>query len=359
MIKLLLFPLIDEYPFFNVFQYITFRAAYATLTSFICCMVFSYFLIHLQKKYKIGEIIRVDGPETHKKKAGTPTMGGLAINFSIGMSIVLWMDLSSPFTWLALFVILCFSLLGFVDDYLKLVQSKKRGLRSITKLLGQVLIGICIVIIIRLIDREGETRIYFPFFKDLSFDIGFFYIPFVIFIIIATTNSVNITDGLDGLASGLIIFLAVGTGILSYVVGRIDYSEYLQIPFVENAGELTIVSLGIIGAMLGFLWYNSHPASIMMGDTGSLVLGGLISIIVIVIKQELLLIILGGVFVAETLSVIIQVMSYKLRKKRVFRMAPLHHHFELKGWKESKIVIRFWIFGVVFLIIALSTLKLR
>lgn len=359
MVKLLLFPLFRQYSFFNIFQYITFRAAYSAVSSFILCIVLSHFLIRLQRKYHLGEIVREDGPPTHKKKKGTPTMGGVAINCAIGMSIVLWMDITLVYTWVTLFVLLCFGILGFVDDYLKLTQVKRRGLRSLTKLVGQIIIGICVGTVLMLLDGDDTTLIYFPFLKDVYIDIEYFYIPFVVLVIISTSNSVNLTDGLDGLASGLVILLAVGISILSYVVGRVDYSEYLQVPFVENAGEFTIVSSGIIGALLGFLWFNSYPASIIMGDTGSLVLGGLISTIVIIIKQELLLILLGGVFVIETLSVIIQVLSFKLRKKRVFKMAPLHHHFELLGWPENKVVMRFWIVGVIFLIIALSTLKIR
>ncbi len=354
-----MFPLFENVSFFNIFQYITFRSAYAAITAFIVCTVLSRFLISLQRKYHFGEVIRSDGPETHKKKKGTPTLGGVAINIAIGMSILLWMDVALPYTWLTLFVLVCFGILGFIDDYLKLTVTKKRGLQAITKLVGQICIGIVTAIVLLLVSGKENSYVYFPFFKDIYINIGYFYIPFVVLIIISTSNSVNITDGLDGLAAGVVIFITVGLAVLSYVIGRVDYSEYLQVHFVEHAGEFTIVSLAIIGAMLGFLWHNAYPASIIMGDTGSLVLGGLISLIVIVIKQELLLLLLGGVLVIETTSVIIQVLSYKLRKKRVFKMAPLHHHFELSGWSESKIVVRFWILGTIFLIIALSTLKIR
>ena len=359
MIKILLFPLFENFSFFNIFQYITFRSAYAAITSFVVCMVLLRFLISLQRKYSFGEVIRTDGPEMHKKKKGTPTLGGVAINIAIGMSILLWMDVAIPYTWIALFVLICFGILGFIDDYLKLTVTKKRGLQLMTKLIGQISIGIVTAITLLLVSGKANSHIYFPFFKNVYVDIGYFYIPFVVLIIISTSNSVNITDGLDGLASGIVIFITIGLAVLSYIIGRVDYSEYLQVPFVKNAGEFTVLTLAIIGAMLGFLWHNAYPASIMMGDTGSLVLGGLISLIVIVIKQELLLLLLGGVLVIETCSVIIQVLSYKLRKKRVFKMAPLHHHFELKGWSESKVVVRFWILGVIFLIIALSTLKIR
>ncbi len=359
MLKEFLYPFADKITYFNLFQYITFRGAYGAMMAFFISVFLMPLVIKLQRRYKIGEIIREDGPKCHMGKKGTPTMGGVVICFSIAMVLLLWMDIRHWHTWVIFFLLLSFGLLGFIDDYLKIMQTKKTGLRAWTKLIGQLIIGSIIGVALMLFGDEQTSKIYFPFVKDASIDLGWFYVILVILIIISTTNAVNITDGLDGLASGLIILIASGFTVISYVTGRIDFSEYLQIPFVANAGELSILSLSIVGSCIGFLWYNCNPASIMMGDTGSLTLGGLIAIIGIITKHEFLLIIMGGVFVIETLSVIIQVFSFKVFKKRVFKMAPLHHHFELKNWKESKVVVRFWIAGGFFLILGLITLKIR
>ncbi len=359
MLRELFIPLIEKFSYLNLFNYITFRAAYGAITALFLSITIMPFVIRLQLRKQVGERIRSDGPQSHQVKQGTPTMGGIIISFAIFVSIFLWMDITQWYTWVVIFLLIAFCLLGFIDDYLKFTQEERMGLRFMAKLLGQIGIGAVTGIVLMLVGDEKTSFIYFPFVKDVYIDLGWFYVVFVIFVIVGTTNAVNLTDGLDGLASGLVIFIALGFTVLSYVTGRADFSNYLQIPFVRHAGELTIVSFSIVGACMGFLWYNSNPASIMMGDSGSLTLGALISALALITKHELLLVIMGGIFVIETLSVIIQVASFKLFKKRVFKMAPLHHHFEMCGWKENKIVIRFWIAGVFFLIFALSTLKIR
>ncbi len=359
MLRELFIPLIEKFSYLNLFNYITFRAAYGAITALFLSITIMPFVIRLQLRKQVGERIRSDGPQSHQVKQGTPTMGGIIISFAIFVSIFLWMDITQWYTWVVIFLLIAFCLLGFIDDYLKFTQEERMGLRFMAKLLGQIGISAVTGIVLMLVGDEKTSFIYFPFVKDVYIDLGWFYVVFVIFVIVGTTNAVNLTDGLDGLASGLVIFIALGFTVLSYVTGRADFSNYLQIPFVRHAGELTIVSFSIVGACMGFLWYNSNPASIMMGDSGSLTLGALISALALITKHELLLVIMGGIFVIETLSVIIQVASFKLFKKRVFKMAPLHHHFEMCGWKENKIVIRFWIAGVFFLIFALSTLKIR
>ena len=359
MIKELLYPFTEQFSYLNIFQYITFRAAYGAITAFAICVLLIPLLIKLQRRSKLGENIRDDGPSTHLEKKGTPTMGGVIIVFAIVLSIILWMDITSIYTWIIVFVVLGAALIGFIDDFLKLIQEKKTGLRSWAKLTGQIIIGLVTGVILLLIGDEEITRIYIPFIKDVYLDLGVWYIFFVMLVIISSSNAVNLTDGLDGLATGLVILVGIGYTVIAYVTGRVDFAEYLGIPFIQDAGELTILGLIVVGACGGFLWYNTKPASIMMGDTGSLTLGALLSILAIITKHELLLFIMGGVFVIETLSVMIQVASFKLFKKRVFKMSPIHHHFELKGWQESKIVVRFWIGGAFFLIIALSTLKIR
>lgn len=359
MLKELVQPFVEQFSYLNLFQYITFRTAYGSVTAFLIAIIIMPFVIKLQLKRRLGENIREDGPKTHLSKKGTPTMGGIVICLAIAVAVLLWMDILSYYTWAVLLLLFGFGTLGFIDDYLKLTQKEKKGLRSWTKLLGQILIGSGTAFILMVFGSEQTTRVYFPFVKNAYVDLGWMYAVFVVLIVISTTNAVNLTDGLDGLASGLVIIMAGGFTLISYVTGRVDFAAYLQIPFVANAGELAILSFAIVGACIGFLWYNSPPSQIMMGDTGSLTLGALVSAIAIITKHELLLIIMGGVFVIETLSVIVQVFSYKVFKRRVFKMSPIHHHFEMCGWKESKIVIRFWIAGGFFLILALSTLKIR
>lgn len=349
----------DKVSVFNIFRYITFRSAYAAVTALFLCFILGPRLIRYLQKVKIGQSIREDGPQTHLTKSGVPTMGGILINFAIVVSVLLWQDLDTAFTWLALAAVAGFGLIGFVDDYLKVFKKNPEGLKARYKFLAQIVVALGIVLIIYFTGNEKTTLLYLPFFKYPVVDLGVFYIPFAVLLLVYTSNAVNLTDGLDGLATGLLILVGIAFAVLSYLTGRADYASYLAIPYLPGSGELTVLSFAVVGASVGFLWYNAHPAEIFMGDTGSLALGGVIGVIAILIKKEILLIIIGGVFVLEGLSVIIQVVSYKLTKKRVFKMAPLHHHFELSGWDESKVVIRFWILGGLFAILSLSTLKLQ
>lgn len=359
MLKELLFPLVRYFTPFNVFQYITFRAAYAAVTSLLICFIFGPAIIRGLARLKAGEEIRSDGPATHQVKSGTPTMGGVMIILSIVVSALLWMDIRNLYTWMGVLATLGFGLLGFTDDFLKVVKKNSDGLRAKVKLLGQIAVGTAIAVFLYANRLETTTYLYLPFLKEPIVDLGILYIPFAVLLLVATSNAVNLTDGLDGLATGLVLMVALAFAMLSYLAGRVDFAEYLQIPYIPGGGELSILSLALVGACVGFLWFNSHPAEVMMGDTGSLALGGIIGVISLMIKKEILLAIAGGVFVIEAASVIIQVVHYKLTKRRVFLMAPLHHHFELKGWAESKVVLRFWILGGLFAILTLSTLKIR
>ncbi|RKX77406.1 MAG: phospho-N-acetylmuramoyl-pentapeptide-transferase [Spirochaetes bacterium] len=359
MLKELLYPLVKYFTAFNIFQYITFRAAYAAVTALFISFLLGPMLIEKLKKLNAGQEIREEGPRTHLLKSGTPTMGGILINLSIIISVLLWQDLHNIYTWITLFSIFAYGLIGFIDDYLKIFRKNSCGMHAKFKFGAQTALALLIVAFIYVNRHDTTTLLYLPFFKFAVIDMSVLYIPFGVLLLVSTSNAVNLTDGLDGLATGLIILVGISFSILSYLSGRADYAEYLQIPYIVNSGELTILCFALVGACVGFLWFNAHPAEIMMGDTGSLSLGGVIGVISLIIKKEILLIIVGGVFVIEALSVIIQVLSYKLKGKRVFKMAPLHHHFELKGWAESKVVIRFWILGGLFAILSLSTLKLQ
>ena len=354
-----LFPLVRYFTPFNVFQYITFRAAYAAITALLICFLFGPSMIARLRRSEAGESIRADGPKSHQAKSGTPTMGGLLMVPAIAISGILWMDISNHYTWVALFSVVAFGTIGFVDDYLKLYHRNSNGMRAGVKFAGQTIVAL--IITLWLYGRGGATttRLFFPFIKDPLLDLSWFYIPFGVFLLVGCANAVNLTDGLDGLATGLVIMVGLTFAALAYLAGRVDFAHYLQIVFVPGGGELAIYCLAVVGACVGFLWYNSHPAEIMMGDTGSLALGGAIGVVAMMIKKEILLVVVGGVFVLEVLSVIIQVVSYKSRGKRVFLMAPLHHHFELMGWPETKVVMRLWIIGGLFAILSLSTLKLR
>lgn len=355
----LFLPLVKYFTAFNIFQYITFRSAYAAVTALLISFVFGGPIIKKLRRLKAGQEVRDDGPETHLVKSGTPTMGGLIILLSVTVSTLLWQDLNNIYTWLVLFSLIAFGGIGFVDDYLKIFRKSSEGLHARVKFIGQTLVSLVIVILLYVHGSEEASLLYLPFFKHAVLDLSLFYIPFGVILLVGTSNAVNLTDGLDGLAIGLVILVSMTFAIITYVTGRADYAEYLQIPYLRGSGELTIFTFALVGASVGFLWYNSHPAEVFMGDTGSLSLGGVIGVLALVLKKEILLIVIGGVFVLEALSVIIQVVSYKIRKKRVFKMAPLHHHFELKGWDESKVVIRFWILGGLFTIISLSTLKIQ
>lgn len=358
----LLVPLSELMSGFNLFRYITFRTAGALLTALILSLVLGPMCIRLLKKMQVKETIRTDGPQTHHKKAGTPTMGGLIIIAGIVIPTLLWANLSSFYIWMAIGVTLWLGALGFYDDYLKVIKKQRSGLIARKKMIGQALLGsifaFCLYYLAPGDWFDGMTSI--PFLKNFVLNLGILYGPFVVLVLVGTSNAVNLSDGLDGLAIGLVALCFVAFGGLVYVTGRLDYSHYLQIQYFPGTGELTVFCGAAIGAALGFLWFNTHPAEVFMGDTGSLALGGALGAIAIMIKKELLLVIVGGVFVITSLSVILQVLSYRYRGgKRIFKMAPLHHHFELSGWAEPKVVVRFWIVGVVCALLTLATLKIR
>jgi phospho-N-acetylmuramoyl-pentapeptide-transferase len=354
-----IYPLVKYFTPLNVFQYLTFRGAYAALTTLLICFIFGPKIIEALRRLKIGQAVREDGPATHLKKDGTPTMGGIFIIFSVLVSMFLWQDLDNPMVWLTLGAFTGFALIGFLDDYLKVTRHSSDGLPAWGKLAGQFIVALAVVLYLYYTGEEEVTYLYIPFFKNPVLDMGVFWIPFGVLLIMGESNAVNFSDGLDGLLAGLLILVFVTLTILTYLSGRADYSSYLGIPYITGAGELTVFCLAAVGACIGFLWFNAHPAEVFMGDVGSLSLGGVVAVISLIIKKEILILIIGGVFVLEIASVIIQVLSFKLRGKRVFKMAPLHHHFELSGWAETRVVIRFWILGGLFAIIALSTLKIQ
>jgi len=353
--------LIDQYSFLNVFKYLTFRTGLSVVSSLIVVFVIGGPLIKFFSEKMITGPIRQDGPIDHIiKKSGTPTMGGVIIIIGILSSTLLWADLSNVYVWTLIFVSLSLGILGFIDDMLKIKLKNSNGLKSRYKFLGQVLIGVMtLFILIKFSNHEYLFNLYFPFFKNLIWQMGLFFIPFGLFVIIGASNAVNLTDGLDGLATVPVMLVAISFTLISYVVGNTIFSEYLQIQYIPDVGELSIFCGSVVGACLGFLWYNAPPAKIFMGDTGSLSLGGSLAVIAIIVKHEIVLAIIGGLFVLETISVIIQVVSFKLTGKRIFKMAPIHHHFEKKGWAESTIVIRFWIIAIILALVGLATLKLR
>lgn len=362
MLYHLLYPLTKYVSGFNLFKYITFRTAGATFTAIIICLVLGPLFIRLLKKYHVKETIREEGPSSHFKKAGTPTMGGLIILAGIIIPTLLWADLTNFYVLMILLTTLWLGLIGYMDDYLKAVKGQPKGMIAKKKLVGQVLLGLIFAILLQYVvptdQYDGTTAI--PFLKNYILVLGVLYIPFVIAVITGASNAVNLSDGLDGLAIGLCGICFFAFGGIAYVTGRLDFSNYLQIEYLPGVGELSIYCGAAIGSSLGFLWFNSHPAEVFMGDTGALALGGALAATAIMLKKELLLVIVGGVFVMEALSVIIQVVSYRYRGgKRVFKMAPLHHHFELSGWPESKVVVRFWILGALFALVTLATLKVR
>jgi phospho-N-acetylmuramoyl-pentapeptide-transferase len=365
-----------QFHLFNLFRYVTFRTAYASLTALFLSMFLGPYVIRKLKQFQVGQYIREDGPKAHQAKAGTPTMGGVLINLCIIIPTLLWADLGNPFVWLALGVTVAFAGIGFWDDYQKVRKRNNLGLTARTKLMLQILVSFVFGMILVAMTAWGlySTAIVFPFFKRIhpsftihplltnSWSYPFAFLPFVAFaviILVGSSNAVNLTDGLDGLAIGCIVVAASALTVLTYVSGHAVWSAYLDIEHLPQAAELTIFCGAMVGSSLGFLWYNAYPAEIFMGDVGSLSLGGAVAAVAVIIKQELLLPFIGGIFVIEALSVILQVGSYKLRRKRVFRMAPLHHHFELQGWKESKIIARFWIAALICALFALTTLKLR
>ncbi|MBO7258120.1 MAG: phospho-N-acetylmuramoyl-pentapeptide-transferase [Alphaproteobacteria bacterium] len=351
----------DEVSLLNIFNYITVRAGGALFVSFFLCWFFGpSFIAWLKRKQGEGQPIRDDGPQTHLKKKGTPTMGGLMILVSVAISTVLWANLFNPYIWMLLFVMTGFGLAGLLDDYLKLTKRSSAGISGKKKLALQFLVsGIARAWIMFLQQGPMSTTLTIPFFKNLFIDLWWFYVPFALIVMVGTSNAVNLTDGLDGLVSVPVIMSTLVFMVIAYVVGRVDYAAYLHMHYVVGAGEMVIFCGAVIGAVLGFLWFNAHPAQVFMGDTGSLALGGVLGALAVATKNEIVLAIAGGVFVMEAVSDIIQVGSYKLRKKRVFLMAPIHHHFEKKGWHETQVVIRFWIISILLAILALATLKLR
>jgi phospho-N-acetylmuramoyl-pentapeptide-transferase len=373
---LLYLKLFHYFPPFRIFRYLTFRTAFASLTALFTGLIIGPLVIDRLRDFQIGQYIREEGPKAHQKKAGTPTMGGVLIAISIIVPTLLWADLSNPFVWMAVLSTAAFAAIGFTDDYTKVVHKRNLGLTARAKLGLQVLTSLLIAVALIAMQNRGmySTKLVVPFLKqfhpDLVVDrlvhnpslwpIAFLpFITFVVLMIVGASNAVNLTDGLDGLAIGCTVIAAGALTVLTYVSGHATFSTYLELPRMPLVGELAIFCGAMVGAAIGFLWYNAHPAEVFMGDVGSLALGGAIGTIAVIIKQELLLPFIGGIFVIEALSVILQVTSYKLRKKRIFKMAPIHHHFELMGWSESKIIVRFWIASLVFALFALTTLKLR
>jgi phospho-N-acetylmuramoyl-pentapeptide-transferase len=353
--------LIEQYSFFNVFKYLTFRTGLSVMTSLVVVFIIGGPLIKIFSEKMITGPIRQDGPIDHiVNKTGTPTMGGVIIILGILSSTFLWADLRNIYVWTLIFVSLSLGGLGLLDDILKIKYENSRGLKSSHKFIGQLIIStMALFILISYSDHQFLYNLYFPFFKNLIWDMGLLFIPFGLFVIIGASNAVNLTDGLDGLATVPVMLVALSFTLIAYVVGNTIFSEYLQIQYIPDVGELSIFCGSVVGACLGFLWYNAPPAKIFMGDTGSLSLGGSLAAIAIIVKHEIVLAIIGGLFVLETVSVIIQVVSFKLTGKRIFKMAPIHHHFEKKGWAEPTIVIRFWIIAIILALVGLATLKLR
>ena len=362
MLYLLLFQLRDSISGFNVFRYITFRTAWAALTALLISFILGPWLIERMTRIKLGQYIREEGPQSHQKKAGTPTMGGILINFAILIPTALWADITNPYIWIVLFITFAYGFIGFIDDYQKLVRKRNLGLTAKQKFALQIMAALVVALAIAYlpqIHNTYSTTLTFPFLKKLVLNLGLFYIPFVVVVIVGASNAVNLTDGLDGLAIGTTLIAATTYTILTYAAGNAKVADYLRIAWVPGTGELAVFCGAMVGASLGFLWFNAHPAQIFMGDVGSLALGGAIGCLAVMIKQEILLVLVGGLFVLEALSVILQVASFKTTGRRIFRMSPLHHHFELSGWNETKVVVRFWIIAIIFALLSLSTLKLR
>ena len=357
----LLYPLAEHWSAFNVFKYITFRAGYATVTALLICFIFGDWVIRRLEQLQIGESIRAEGPQHHKKKAGTPTMGGALVLAAIIVPTLLWGDLSNRYVQLAVIGTAWMGLIGFIDDYLKVVKKRPKGMIGRFKLAGQVGWGVVLGSTLVLgLAGEPLTVTSVPFLKDTVINWGWFYVPLVILIVTGTSNAVNLSDGLDGLAIGLSVLAFGGYAVLAYLTGHAVFADYLNLLFIPQSGELTIYCASVVGAGIGFLWFNAHPARIFMGDTGSLALGGALGTVAILVKKELLLVVIGGMFVIEAVSVMAQVTWFKRSGgKRLFRMAPLHHHFELGGWSETQVVVRFWIVGILMLLLGMTSIKLQ
>jgi phospho-N-acetylmuramoyl-pentapeptide-transferase len=353
-----LYPLHTEYSFLNVFRYLSFRIIYAAVTAFLIAFVLAPWLIKKLQEIKLGQQIRDDGPKRHLAKSGTPTMGGLLIIFAVVLSTLLWADITRAYVWLVIVATLGFAAIGFTDDYLKFVKARSKGLTAGQKFSAQVAVALLIAVALYFMPGY-TTKLSVPFFKNVMPDLGWFYVVFVVLVIVGSSNAVNLTDGLDGLAIGPVMIAALAYTIVAYVTGNRIMSEYLLIPYIDGAGEIAVFTAAILGASLGFLWFNTYPATVFMGDVGSLPLGAALGAVAVISKHELLLLLVGGVFVIEAVSVIFQVLSYKSRGKRIFLMAPIHHHFEMKGWEEPKVVVRLWIIAILLALLSLSTLKLR
>jgi len=362
MLYHLLYPLRDIFFGFNIFRYITFRAAMAAFTAFIICLLFYPPLIRKLKAKRIGENVRKDESadlyKLHQDKQGTPTMGGVLIMVAILISNFLWADVTNRYILISIFVFLWLGITGLIDDWMKQIKQQSKGLEIRTKLISQIILGLIIGTFLFL-SPQYSTRLDIPFLKQIHFNLGIFYIFLVVLVVCGSSNAVNLTDGLDGLAIGIVIMVALSFSILSYISGHMKFSEYLFVPYLKGSGELAIFCASIVGAGLGFLWFNCYPASIFMGDVGSLPLGGALGMVAVLIKKEFLLVIVGGIFVIEAISVILQVGSFRMRKKRIFKIAPLHHHLQFLGWPESKVIVRFWIVAALLGLLTLITLKIR
>lgn len=352
--------LVQYEPGFNVFSYLTLRAILSTLTALFIAIFVGPSMIRFLQRLQIGQTIRDDGPESHLSKSGTPTMGGVLILFAIVFSVLLWGDLSNHYVWVTLFVTVSYGIIGFVDDYRKVIRKDSKGLIARWKYFWLSVVAIVVAFYLyQSASLKAETALLVPFFKEVMPQLGLLYLAVVYFALVGTSNAVNLTDGLDGLAIVPTILVAGAFAIFSYVTGNVNFSNYLHIPYIPLTSELVVVCTAMVGAGLGFLWFNTYPAQVFMGDVGSLALGGALGILAVLVRQEIVLIIMGGIFVIETLSVILQVGSFKLRGKRIFRMAPIHHHFELKGWPEPRVIVRFWIISLILVLVGLATLKLR
>ena len=360
MLYHLLYPLHTTFSGFNVFKYITVRSAGAALTALLVSFLLGPTLIAWLRRLKVGQHVRDDGPQTHLTKQGTPTMGGILIIAALVSSTLLWSDLSNRYVWVVLFATLAFGGIGFWDDYLKMVKKRSTGLRAKEKFGLQIAAALLIGLFLYYLSGDKTVdHLTVPFVKKMVIDLGWFYIPFAVIVVVGSSNAVNLTDGLDGLAIGLVGIAATANAVIVYLGGNRIISDYLKIQYIAGSGELTVFCGAILGTCLGFLWYNAHPAEVFMGDTGSLSLGGALGALALVTKHELILIIVGGIFVVETFSVMLQVASFKMTGKRIFKMAPIHHHFEQIGWPESKIIVRFWIVGIILALAAIGSLKLR
>ena len=347
-------------PSFRVFSYLTLRAILSTLTALLIAVLIGPPMIRWLQTMQIGQTVRDDGPQSHLAKSGTPTMGGLLILAAIVVSVLLWADLTNRYVWVTLSVVVGYGIIGFIDDYRKVVRKDPKGLIARWKYFWQSVIAIGVALYLYASQQDpAETALLVPFFKDVMPQMGLFFIVMTYFVIVGTSNAVNLTDGLDGLAIVPTVLVAGAFAIFAYTTGNINFSAYLNIPYLPLTSELVIVCTAIVGAGLGFLWFNTYPAMVFMGDVGSLALGGTLGIIAVLVRQEIVLVIMGGVFVVETLSVILQVGSFKLRGQRIFRMAPIHHHYELKGWPEPRVIVRFWIISIILVLVGLATLKLR